>query len=80
MYGLVYDSIEPIQKGYIMKKFWLLIALWNTVVMCVNLTVLPHLGPDVMTYITPKSQLLPIMIPLALYALSFERVRRLVWR
>lgn len=62
-----------------MRKLWLLIALWNTVVMCVNLTVLPHFGPAAMTYITPQSQMLPIMIPLALYALSFDRVRRLVW-
>ncbi len=57
-----------------MKKIWISLALWNTLVALINVTVLPHyFTAEEMKYVTPTSQLLPIFIPLVLYLFSLEK-------
>lgn len=52
------------------------IAAWNTVVAIINATVVTRMvSPEALIYMTPTSQLLPILIPLGAYALFFRPVR-----
>ncbi len=50
-----------------MKKLFLAIACWNTMVAIVNIFILPRfLAAEMITY-TAASQILPIVIPLLLW-------------
>jgi hypothetical protein len=50
-----------------MKKLFLAIACWDTIVAIVNIFILPRfLAAEVITY-TAASQILPIVIPLLLW-------------
>jgi hypothetical protein len=52
-----------------MKTILLAIACWNTIVALINVFVLPlFTAPEVLVYITPLSQILPVAIPLMLWA------------
>lgn len=52
-------------KNKIMKKLFIGIAIWNTIVALINAFVLPlYMSEEMLVFITPKSQLLPIFIPL----------------
>lgn len=58
------------KEGY-MRQIFLVIAVWNTLVAIINVTVLPHFVPaEAMVYVTPMSQLLPIFIPIVLSSVS----------
>ncbi|MEK7542810.1 MAG: hypothetical protein AAB503_00700 [Patescibacteria group bacterium] len=60
-----------------MKGFFLFTAVWNTVVAIINTTVLPlFCSKAVMVYVTPRSQLTPIIVSLFLFALYYEKFRR----
>ena len=55
-----------------MRFLWLGLALWNTIVAAINIAVLPlFVTPDAMVYVTQTSQLLPVAIPLVLYAFIY---------
>jgi len=50
-----------------LRKALLGLAAWNTVVAAINVLVLPLFAPaEAMVYVTPTSQVLPIIIPLVL--------------
>ena len=62
-----------------MRKVFLFFVVWNTVVAIINETVVRHMvKPEALIYMTPTSQILPIAIPLMLYALCFRPVRALI--
>jgi|GEM_PF-2664290 hypothetical protein len=51
-----------------MKTILLAIACWNTVVALINVFILPlFTAPEMLVYITPLSQILPVAIPLLLW-------------
>jgi hypothetical protein len=53
-----------------MRKLFLGVAIWNTLVMLVNVFLWPAiLPPEALVYMTLPSQLLPICIPLAIWTL-----------
>lgn len=53
-----------------MRKLLVGLAVWNTAVAAVNVFVLPLFVPaEAMVYVTPTSQVLPVVIPLVLSAL-----------
>lgn len=59
------------------RKVLLGVALWNTVVFVINVTVWPAFFNSEMLMVTMplRSQMLPVVIPVIMWALTYEPVR-----
>ncbi len=60
-----------------MRYIFLAVAVWDTIILIINMVVLPKLvAKEALVYMNLRSQLFPIAVCLFLYVLTYEKIRK----